>query len=418
MAGTLFSLVVAIYLFLNPIPEIAINNSTPFVVILFIIGTLIILIAALITLFAWVPLQLAEQNSTPGVIRSFLKDRRLRGVTSLIILFIIATYAIAIDLLFLHQFNSTYLLVGWTIGLGLTFDLVFHLMHRVMSYFDPQHVVDFFGQQSLESIRKSDFKEICGWLDSFSVIAMKAAANHNSSLCLSSIDKMRSVAKSYLAVAKSITFHDEDTQGDHVNYTLFYLFQRVEMIYEAALRLKLEPICSHIITMLGKITIYSAKFDISVAHYPLYYLGKLTEAAQRKGLEEVGNRATLTMLEVGKVIIKEVDIQYVDIKETFFTLINNMHVIAQEIFRKDKSISISLLTKPFYDLKDCFQNPRVSSHQDTPLIIQQINQVINEFNTLETVMSTMPPIPEMEKEKEKIEKAQETPDETPGPIEE
>ena len=408
MVGTLFSVLVALYLFFNPLPNDLNGISGPFAATLFIIGTLTLLAALFITLFAWTPLQMAEQNATPGVVRAFIKDRHLRLTTTVIIVFLIVTYIFGIDLLIIHKLPPTYLLITWTVLLGISVDFVRHLLHRVMNYFDPEHVIEYFGDRAGESVRKSDFKGACKWFDTFSEIGMKALSNHSNSLCLSSIDKMRLVTKDYLALVKNIHFNDEEERGDHVNYTLFYLFQRIEMLYEAALKQKLEPICSYILTMLGKIAIYCAKFDISVAHFPLFYFGKLTNAAQQKGLDEVGNRATLTMLEVSKMILKEVDLQYVDIKETFSTIVNNMHEIAEETFRKDKSTNISLLTQPFFQLKELFQKGDIASHQDTPFIIASIDQVLNEFSALEAVLNTMPPVPKMEKEKEKIEQSIET----------
>lgn len=410
MVGTLFSVLVAIYLFFNPLPDDVVSNGGSFAAVLFIIGALTILVALFITLFAWTPLQMAEQNATPGVIRAFTEDRHLRLTTSLIIIFLIITYVFGIDLLLIHKLPPTYLLMTWTILLGISVDFVRHLLHRIMNYLDPVHVIEFFGEKAGESVRKSDFKGACEWFDTFSEIAMKGLSKHNASIALNSVDKLRLVSKDYLAQVKNIHFNDEAERGDHVNYTLFYLFQRVEMIFETALQQKVEPLCSYIITMLGKIAIYCAKFDISVAHYPLFYLGKLSNAAQQKGLQEVGNRATLTMLEVSKVIINEVDLQYVDIKETFLTIVNNMHEIAEETFRNDKDTNISLLTQPFYQLKELFQQGNLTSHQDTPIIMANIDQVINEFNTLETVLNTMPPIPEMEKEKEKMEQKIEAPE--------
>lgn len=411
MVGTLFSVLVAIYLFFNPLPDDVISNGgAAFATVLFIIGAITILAALFITLFAWTPLQMAEQNATPGVIRAFTEDRHLRLTTTLIILFLIVTYVFGVDLLLIHKLPPTYLLMTWTLLLGLCVDFVRHLLHRVMNYLDPVHVIEFFGEKAGESVRKSDFKGACEWFDTFSEIAMKGLSKHNASIALNSVDKLRLVAKDYLAQVKNIHFNDETERGDRVNYTLFYLFQRMEMIFGVALQQKVEPLCSYIITMLGKIAIYCAKFDISVAHFPLFYLGKLANTAQQKGLQEVGNRATLTMLEVSKVIINEVDLQYVDIKETFLTIVNNMHEIAEETFRQDKDTSISLLTQPFYQLKELFQKSAIASHQDTSTIMANIDQVINQFNTLETVLNTMPPIPEMEKEKEKMEQIVEEPE--------
>ena len=102
-----------------------------------------------------------------------------------------------------------------------------------------------------------------------------------------------------------------------VSFTLFYLFQRLEMINEKAVEKHLEPISSTVITSLGKIALYSAKYDISLASYPLLFLGKCAKRAQEKGLPEVGVKASLTLQEVGKSIPQEVDVKYLELQDTY-----------------------------------------------------------------------------------------------------
>lgn len=414
MIGTLFSLLIAVFIYLSPIPEDAISQSAIFPVILFSVGIMFIIIQTLITIFAWGPLQKAEQNVTPRVMQAFKQDRHLRITTALLMVFLVFTYFVALDLFYTHKINPTYLIMGWTILLGISVDFVHHLLVRVMSYLDPFHVIDYLGDSALTSVRKSNFQETCDWIDTFSETSMKAISRNSTSLALMALDKNREIAKTYLEVAKSISFQEEDQEGkgNHVNYTLFYLFQRLEMVFDKAARNKLEPICSTLITLLGKVAIYCAKYDVSAAHYPLHYVGKFALDAQNRGMTEVGNRATLTLLEVSKVIINEADMQYIAIKELFLTVVDNMDEIAKETFRNDKEINIALLTQPFFDLKELFLQEKVASHQDTPIIVQSIDRVINEFTTLETVLNTLPPIPAMKKEKEKIDKVADEPQES------
>lgn len=411
MIGTFFSLIIAILLYIYPLPAEAVTNSPYLAVTMFVIAAFFILTQTAITLFAWTPLQKTEQNLTPRVMEAFKHDRNLRVTNLFLLLFLFFTYLVVIDILFLDQFSKQHLLIIWTLLLGIAVDFLHHHLRRVMDFLDPFHVVEFFSRSAQECVRGSKEAELCGWIDTLSETAVKAISRNSTSLSLLATDKLRLIARNYLEVAKGITYHaDEDKSkfggADHVSYTLFYLFQRMELIFEKALKEKLEPICSKIVTTLGKICIYGAKYDISLASYPIYYLGKFTGKAQFEGLQEVGNRATLTLLEVSKVIINEVDLQYVEIKEPFLSIIDNMHEIAKESFRKDKTMNIRILTQPFYELRELFQSGKLANHQDTPSIISNIDIVLNEFTTLETVMTTMPPVPQMMKERE------ETPEET------
>jgi hypothetical protein len=110
-------------------------------------------------------------------------------------------------------------------------------------------------------------------------------------------------------------------------------------------------------------------------------------------MQEAGNRATLTLLEVCKVIIEEINLQYVDIKDPFLSVITYMRDIAKDAFRKDKSVNIKVLIMPFNDLKKLFKNEKIASHQDAKAILQSIDHVLEEFSMLESVMNTLPPMP-------------------------
>lgn len=419
MSGTFFSLIIAIFLYIKPLPAEAITNSTYLAMTMFIVAALFVITQTAITIFAWAPLQKTEQNLTPRIMEAFKHDRNLRVTNLFLLLFLFFTYLVVIDILLLDQFSKQHLLVIWTLLLGVAVDFLHHHLRRVMDFLDPFHVVEFFSRSAQECVRGAKEAELCGWIDTLSDTSVKAISRNCTSLSLLAIDKLRLISRNYLEVAKGITYHaDEDKSkfggADHVSYTLFYLFQRMELIFEKALKEKLEPICSKIVTTLGKICIYGAKYDITLASYPLYYLGKFTGKAQFEGLQEVGNRATLTLLEVSKVIVKEVDLQYVEIKETFLSIVNNMHEIAKDTFKNDKMMNIRILTQPFYELRELFQTEKLANHQDTPSIVSNIDIVLDEFTTLETVMSTMPPVPQMVKEREATPEAtEEKPKEEP-----
>ncbi len=394
MIGTLFSIVIGLYLFFNPLPKDALENSALFSVLMVIISVLFVFTQTLITVFAWSPLQAISLQLSPRVIDSFIKDKNLRLTNSLILFFLLFTFLIVLDTLFLHTFDGTWLLILWVLLLGTAIDGLHHFLKRVMMYLDPIYVVKIFGDQALKSAKELKTGEICDWINALSETAVKGILRHSTTLPLLTIDQLRVTAKNYLEIAKSITSHNEG-KGNHISFVLFYLFQRLEMIFEKALNHKQEPICSEVLTTLGKIGIYSAKYDVSMAGYPLHYLGQLTLQAQEHGSGEIGNRSIITLTEVSKVILKEVDIKYVSIKELFTTIIDAMAEISKESFRRDKSIRIELLTGPFSDLKQLFSEDGMTAHQDREEIVQQLDRILSEFSALQSVMATLPPLPEM-----------------------
>lgn len=49
-------------------------------------------------------------------------------------------------------------------------------------------------------------------------------------------------------------------------------------------------------------------------------------------MPEIGVKASLTLLEVSKSIIEEVDYTYADLKDPFFSIINGLEEIARDTF--------------------------------------------------------------------------------------
>src|ERR1700733_3359305 len=395
MLGTLFSAIIAIFLFIDPLPFKE-DNIAFFGITLFIVATLFFLVQTFLFLFAWGPLQKIEQNTLPRLIQTFQHDSTLRYTRLFLIFFLLASYLIAIDALFLGNFSIRVLLVSWTLLLGIATDMLHHLYKRAMRYLNPFEGVENYYRNAFQSIQGGREDQVCDWIDAIAETTIKAMSKNSFALSLLGADKLQLIAKNYLEIAKNFTYASNASSApNRVSYLLFYLFQRYEYIFDKAVAQKIELLCSNVISSLGKIAIYAAKYDMSIAAYPLHYLTKLAKRAQNEGMQEVGNRAMLTMLEVSKTIIKEVDLQYVEIKEPFLAMIGSMDELAKETFRRDKSISIQLLTQPFYDLKAVFSEGKVASHQDQPDIVKTIDRVLDEFATLQTVLSTMPPISEI-----------------------
>lgn len=69
-----------------------------------------------------------------------------------------------------------------------------------------------------------------------------------------------------------------------------------------------------------------------------------------------------------------------------------MEEISKEIFKKNKEMNISILIAPFKQLRTLFEGEKLINHQDSALIINDINRVINEYEQLQVILRTIPPI--------------------------
>lgn len=360
---------------------------------------LLFMLAVLVQAIALPPLQKMEQTLTPRLLSLYSRDKFIRGAAFLLYIFPLISIAMTAEIAIFQYFNPMIVFAVWLFLLGFMIDLLHSLMVRVTGYLNPFAILDHLAKEADTFIKEEEDMELCNAIDALAEISIKAVDSTLPSLSIQAVESMQKIAAEYLGSEKSITHHDSEQKGngstnhlDKVSYTLFYLFQRLELLNGKALQKDLEPVCSALITSLGKIAVAAAKYDLSMATYPLHYLGKFAAKAQKHPMHSVAEKATCTLLEVSKIIVNEVDVKYLELKEPFFCVTQRLEEIAKENFRQDKSTNIALLTQPFRDLKKLFESDKVSSHRDTPVIVADIERVISQFDQLELVMRTIPPI--------------------------
>lgn len=371
-----------------------------------LLATFLQLLPLFILALAWTPLQKAEQNLTPRVSELFKKDWMLRFYISWMFLFPLASFFIAIDSLLLRMLSPKIDLMIWIVLFGITLDVLYHFIRKVFSFLDPFAIIKKFSRQADRSIQNDKEFELCQWVDGLSEISIKAIDRMSLSLASESIDTLQQANCNFLIFSKGMGHSPQDAESrargisDKVSYTLFFILQKLEMINEQAAEKRLEPLCSKLVTALGKIVIASGKYDLTLTTYPLHFLGRSTATALNHGLKEVGPKAVITLTEIAKAILTEIDITYLELQTPFLTLIAQMQMISREIFRRDKTINIKMLIQPFLDLKAMFSSEKMATHPDTKIIILAIDDVLAEFTTLEAVMKSIPPIPVVSEEKD------------------
>lgn len=398
MFGTVVALVFALILHFSSISQESLQNLPLIGITLVAVATLFLFLPTITIALAWSPLQRAEEQLTPRVSELFLKDRWIYFLTIALLLFPLISYIMAIDVLFLNIFNKKLVLEVWIVLFGISIDALRHILRRVFYYFDPFRVVSLFTHEANVSIQNDREEDLCNWIEALSEVALRGLQRSSTSLCIQVNDELQHIIHVFLKSSKSISHASQDSkkeagEGDKVSYTLFFFLQRLEMIQDKAIEKKIEPVCSNLVTVLGKTVIDAAKYDITMPGYPLHFMGRFAAAAQQKGMSQVGPKAILTLLEVAKTILSEIDVTYVELEDPFSSIINQMNTITKEMFRQDKTISIKLLIQPFRDLKDLFTSEKMANHQDTPAILQKIDLVLGEYEALETVLRTIPTIP-------------------------
>jgi len=398
MIGTIFSVLAVLLFWLNPYPS-DMNFSTGSIEIFMIGGSLLFLLVAFLgNMLAWSPLQKVEQNLTPYILEMFRKDRGIYLTNAYAVIFVLITFfTILIHDIRINEHPWVFYL--WIVFFGIAIDAIRHFSKKIIDYLNPFEVVKMFTKKARRCIQEEQELDLCYWIDGLSEMALKGIMRHSTSVSHIALDEERQIVGLLLDASKSISHHDQDKQTkalgipDKVSYIMFYLYQRLDVIFEIALKKNLEMSCTHIVTLVGKNSIDAAKYDISMASAPLRFLGKFAKRAQDAGLEETAMAGSCMLSEVAKTIINEVDITYYEIKDAFLSIINSLEMLAKDAFQRNKNINIALLMQPFLELRALFESGKAKEHQDAAVIILNINRVLGEFQALQMVMNTLPPMP-------------------------
>ena len=367
-------------------------------------GTSVFLATIFLNALILVPLEYLEQKLIPNVMDLIRRDRPLRIGRLILYFFTLVSYLCAAIVSRIQ--NVTYqdwFFLIWLVFFGIALDVFRDSWSRLVHLLNPSFLVSKFAKSAEKAIQNDDRNSLLNDLDSLAEIGLRSVEESKLSLSTQSLQTFPPLLKTFFDSAKSIghTFRDIHPQpntkeGDESNFIVFFLLQRFELIYDKALRDRQETVCRQMIMTLGKIIVRCAEFDLSMVNFPTHFLTKFGLKAQQHYFDEVTVLTTSTLLEVAKTILSEIDLTYAELLPPFQAIINGLAAIARGTFKKQKDTNIKVLMQPLIDLRGLFQTEKVANHRDTPALLQQIDNVLEEFSVLEQVMHTIPPIPEME----------------------
>lgn len=398
MFVTLCSLVIA--LFLAYLTSLAVDfDAFHLAIIILVGGTSVFLSAIFIFTTALIPLARMEQTLIPNLMHFVRHDKRLAFGRIYLFLFSLVSFICVafVSRIVEANYHDWFFLV-WIVLFGLSLDVLRDCWTRLIHFLNPSYVVNYISESAVNAIRNDKDPLLLYNLDSLAEIALHSVENSKLSLSAQSLKAFPPIMQSIFAASKSIghIYRDAEIQAsgkDEASYSIFYLLQRLELINDRALRDRMETVCRQMIMTMGKIIVHCAHYDLSTVSFPVHFLTKFGLKAYQHHFEEVGVLTTSTLLEISKTILTDVDVTYAELQGPFRSIINGLDALAKATFKKRKDTSIKVLAQPFLDLKALFQTEKMSHHQDTPAIIREIDRVLEEFNILEQVMQTMPPIP-------------------------
>lgn len=373
-------------------------------VIMLVGGTSILLVTIFLNTFILIPFEYLEQKLIPNLTDIVRRDTPLRFGRIYLFLFVLITY---LCVAFVSRIQDVryqdWFFLAWLVCFGVALDILRDSWKRLLNLLSPSFLTSHISDQAERAIQNDNKNELLNSLDSLAEIGVRSVEKSKLALSTQALQTFPPLLKVYFDSAKSIGHISRDINGqqnvqggDASSFLVFYLLQRLELINDKALRDRQETVCRQMIMSMGKIIVHCAQFDLSMVSFPTHFLTKFGLKAQQHYFDEVTVLTTSTLLEVAKTILTEIDVTYAELEDPFKSIINGLAALARGSFKRHKDTSIKVLVQPLVDLKAMFQTEKMAQHRDTPAIVQQIDNVLDEFSVLEQVMQAIPPIPGME----------------------
>lgn len=311
-------------------------------IIILVGGTTILTSVVLLNSFILLPFSNLEQKLIPNLTNLVRHDRPLALSRLYLFLFTLISYICVAFVSRIQnvQYQDWFFLI-WLIFFGIALDVFRDSWRRLLNFLNPTFLVNRISKEAVRSIQNDQDVDFWNSLDSLSEIAFKGVENSKVALSTQTLQTFPSIIESFFASSKSISHisHDlemKQSMGDEASFTIFYLLQRLELIFDKALRERMETVCRQMIMTLGKIIIHCAQYDVSLVSFPIHFLTKFGLKAQQHHFYEVAELTTSTLLEISKTILTEIDVTYMELQEPFKAIVNGLSALARGAFKKER----------------------------------------------------------------------------------
>lgn len=398
MLITICAILVSLFMvFFSPIPlGFEVLHS---ITIILVGATTIFLATIFLNTFILMPLEYLEQKLIPNLMDLIRRDVPLKMGRSYLFIFTLISYLCIVLISRIENLQyQDWFFLAWFVCFGLALDILRDSWRRWVNLLNPSFLISHISNRAEKAIRNDNKNVLLDDLNSLAEISARSVERSKLALSTQALQTFPPLLKVFFDSAKSIsnaslnTREGQNQGGDESSYIIFYLMQRFELINDKALRDRQETVCRQMIMTMGKMIVNCAQFDLSLVSFPTHFLTKFGLKAQQHHFDEVVILTTSTLLEIGKTILTEIDVKYAELQDPFKSIVNGLAAIARETFKKYKDANIKVLIQPLVDLKELFKTEKMIQHRDTPAIVQQIDNVLDEFSILEQMMQSIPPI--------------------------
>jgi hypothetical protein len=250
---------------------------------------------------------------------------------------------------------------------------------------DPFHLLAGYQNEAKKCIAQNNEPELCDWIEAIHEINYKAVRNANVSLASAGIETQLLIGKQFLSESNTLDL-------PRIGYVLHFLYERLKSLFELCLRENHESLCVQVNTTFGKLALHAMGTHPHFAGAALVTAGNLAEKAVRGGAKDVAIKTSLMLIELCHTVANEAPLDDKDLGDAMVEVVKTLETISKELYRQDKSIPLEVIRAPFLQLKTALASSPNANHPTVVLSLHEVDRVLAEYQELELILKTIPPI--------------------------
>lgn len=312
---------------------------------------------------------------------------RLIDLTSSLLqlpLFLLSLIVAPLILIGLDKLQIPYL--PWAIIIFLSAWFFVNLL-KLYNLQSPFQLLELFYRKCLASFTKGDANN--EWMESVLDLGLKSIDKRETSFSHAVIQKYEALAIQLLQEKNKFI------SNDLFNYQFIQILNQLELLFQKAKKDSQTLLLTDIMQVYSKLSLEALKKEPSLAPVIVHFIHKDFEDALDNGFYNVLETTSASLREIFKRYAEIPNLKNIDLKISGIRTISILEEIAKALFKRDKSTPIPFLNRPFLEIRDQLNLEPLKSHPDSEVLLKQVNQIITEFLTLETVLRTMPSMPSL-----------------------
>lgn len=253
------------------------------------------------------------------------------------------------------------------------------------SWVNPYTLLDKVSKKIHQSIADKNLASLCDGIEHLQEFADKGMKQDSLPLVFAALDKELEVGKQFLSDSNTLDL-------PQIGYVLQFLFERLKGLFTRGLKENRETVCVKVNTILGKLALHAMKTHPHFTASALALSGKLAEQAVREGYYDVGIKTGLMLIELSRSVANEGDVEAKELQEALLEIVKNLEEISKELYKQNKNTPLEIIKEPLLQLKLVLVGSKNSAHPAVVVAIADIDRVLSEYQELELILKTIPPI--------------------------